>query len=143
MMLIRAALLALVCLAFGAVPAPAQSTVGGDNQFHLIAANTNNATLVSPGQHQVHGVQVSGVGSAPAYLKFYDKASAPTCGTDTPVKVIAIPAAPTAANGGVNNPLVGFPQFQLGLGICVVTGIADSDNTAPGASTFNINFDWK
>ena len=47
-------------------PGLAQSSVGGDNQFHLVAANSNNATLIAAGDHTVHGVQLSGVGSAPA-----------------------------------------------------------------------------
>lgn len=114
------------------------------NQFHLVAANSNNSTLLAAGAHNVYSVQLGGVGAAPAYLKFYDKATAPTCGTDTPSKVLIIPAAATAANGGasnVNNPL--GSGFVNGLGICVVTGIADNDNTAVAAATFLINFDWK
>lgn len=125
-------------------PAAAQSAVGGDNQFHLIAANSNNSTLIAAGEHGVHGVQLSGIGSAPAYLKLYDKVTAPTCGTDVPVKVLAIPAAATAANGAVNNVSISLgTAFHAGLGICVVTGIADTDNTSPAAATYNINIDWK
>ena len=124
--------------------ASAQSAVGGDNMFHLIAANTNNSTLIAAGEHTVHGVQLSGIGAAPGYLKLYDKVSAPTCGTDVPKKVLAIPAAATAANGAINNVTISLgSQFQQGLGICVVTGIADNDNTAVAAATFNINIDWK
>lgn len=76
---------------------------GTPTQFHLIAANTNNSTLIAAGSRTVTGAQVSGIGAAPAYLKFYNKATAPTCGTDTPVKVLMIPAASTAANGAVSN----------------------------------------
>lgn len=142
--IIVAAAAALVAALLSLAPACAQSSVGGDNQFHLIAANSNNATLISPGEHSVHGVQLSGVGAAPAYLKLYDKNVAPTCGTDTPVKVIAIPAAATAANGNISNVSISLgTAFHSGLGICVVTGIADSDNTAVAAATFNINIDWK
>lgn len=142
--MIVAALAVLFSSLASLAPAAAQSSVGGDQQFHLIAANTNNSTLIAAGEHTVHGVQVSGVGAAPAYLKLYDKVTAPTCGTDTPKKVIAIPAAAVAANGAVNNVTISLgTQFQQGLGICVVTGIADSDNTSPAAATFNINIDWK
>lgn len=142
-MIVAAAAAVLVSLSLIA-PAVAQSSVGGDNQFHLIAANTNNATLISPGEHGVHGVQLSGIGSAPAYLKLYDKATAPTCGTDVPVKVLMIPAAGTAANGAGSNVTISLgTAFHAGIGICVVTGIADTDNTAVAASTFNINIDWK
>lgn len=141
----RAFWLVLAFLVFvGAADAQQAQPSGGATQFHLIAANSNNSTLIAAGQHNVYDAQLSGIGSAPAYLKFYDKATAPTCGTDTPTKVLAIPAAATAANGAISNPTIHVgAQFFNGLGICVVTGIADSDNTAPAATTFNINFDWK
>lgn len=116
----------------------------GSNQFHLVAANSNNSTLIRAGTVTVYGAQLGGIGAAPAYLKLYDKATAPTCGTDTPSKVLIIPAASTAANGGGSNVSIAFGAVHaLGLGICVVTGIADSDNTAVAAATFLINIDWK
>jgi hypothetical protein len=123
---------------------PFASTLGGATPFHIIAGASNNATLISAGAHTIYEAQLSGVGSAPGYLKFYDKATAPTCGTDVPIKVLAIPAASTAANGGGSNvvTVVGV-KVTAGLGICVVTGIADTDNVAVAAATFNINFDYK
>jgi len=131
---------AIVCLA-GAASA---QTMDGGSAFHLIAANSNNSTLVAKGTHQVVSAQLGGVGSAPAYLKIYDKATAPTCGTDTPIATLIIPAASTAANGGGSNvAYAGGLQVQLGLGICVVTGIADSDNTSVAASTFIVNINYK
>jgi hypothetical protein len=124
--------------------APAAAVSGGATQYHLIAANSNNSTSVKGSAGQVYSVQLSGVGSAPAYLKFYDKATAPTCGTDTPVKVLMIPAASTAANGGGSNVTMSVgANFANGIGICVVTGIADNDNTSVAAATFNINFNYK
>ena len=123
---------------------PTAGTASGAQQYHLIAANTNNSTLIKTGAATVYSYELSGVGSAPAYVKFYDKSTAPTCGTDTPKKVLMIPAASTAANGGGSNIMlpVGV-RFNSGLGICVVTGIADNDNTAVAAATFNINFDYQ
>lgn len=123
---------------------PTASTGGAASLFKLIAANSNNSTLISTGTHTVYGAQLAGLGSAPAYLKIYDKATAPTCGTDTPVKVLMIPAAATAANGAGSN--VSLPYgvtISLGLGICVVTGIADNDNTSVASATFIINIDYK
>lgn len=112
--------------------------------YHLVAANSNNSTLIAIGQHTVYSAELGGIGAAPAYLKFYDKATAPTCGTDTPIKVLIIPAASTAANGGGSNISVNPGiQVNLGLGICVTTGIADNDNTSVAAATFLINIDYK
>ena len=80
----------------------------------------------------------------PAYLKIYDKATAPTCGTDVPVKTLIIPAASTAALGGGSNVNTSEGVLiSLGLGICVTAGIADTDNTVVAASTFVINHENK
>ena len=101
-------------------------------------------SLIQAGLSTVSAVQLGGVGAAPAYLKLYDKATAPTCGTDTPKKTLIIPAAATAALGGGSNVTIyGGALFSLGLGICVTTGIADSDTGAVAAGTFTINIDYK
>jgi hypothetical protein len=116
----------------------------GSNQFHLVAANSNNSTLIAAGSHNVYGAQLGGIGTAPAYLKLYDKATAPTCGTDIPNKVLIIPAAATAANGSASNTAIALGAVHaFGLGICVVLGIADNDNAAVPAATYIVNIDWK
>ena len=124
---------------------PAASAFGnGATPFHLIAANSNNSTLVKAGAGTVYAAQLANINAAPGYLKLYDKATAPTCGTDIPVKTFMIPAAATAANGAINNPSVDVGmQFLLGIGICVVTGIADSDNTSVTAANYVLNIDFK
>lgn len=139
----RSAVLGAVLLAvLGCGPSSAQ--LGQSAQFHLIAANSNNATVIKSRSGIVTSVQLGGVGSAPAYLKFYDKATAPTCGTDIPTKVLIIPAASTAANGGGSNITISLGvAFNIGIGICVVVGIADADNTAVPAATYVINIDWQ
>lgn len=141
---------AIPCSAAGAIPnavsaTQSTATTGGATPFHLIAANSDNSQLVgAAGAHTVYGVQLSGLGSAPAYLKFYDKATAPTCGSDAVKKSLMIPAASTAANGaGSNVSLYLGTAFTLGIGICVVTGIADTDDTAVAAATFDVNIDYK
>lgn len=118
--------------------------IGPSSSFHLIAANTNNSTLIKGSAGWVWSLQLGGIGAAPAYVKLYDKATVPTCGTDVPVKTFIIPAASTAANGGGSNiSLTVGENFLLGIGLCVVTGIADNDNTAVAAATFIVNIDYK
>jgi hypothetical protein len=116
---------------------------GGATSTFAIAANSNNSTNLKASAGTVYGVQLSGISSAPAYLKLYNKATAPTCGTDTPIAVFMIPANSTAANGGGSN--VSLPvgkTFTTGIGYCIVTGIANNDNTSVAAATFAINIDW-
>lgn len=116
---------------------------GGWAPKHFIAANSDNATNLKASAGIVHDVEVYGIGSAPAYLKFYDIATTPTCGSTAVVKSIMIPAAATAANGAGSNVAIIDVQFANGIGYCVVTGTADTDDTSPAAATFNINFGWK
>lgn len=145
----RKLVLALLALAAFASPAAAQinalvEAASPLTPFKLIAANSNNATSLKASPGRIEGIELGGIGAAPAYLKLYDKASAPTCGTDTPVKVLIIPAAATAANGAVNNVTIpdGF-SFLVGIAFCVVTGIADADNTSVAAATYIVNIDYR
>lgn len=119
------------------------STTGGATSVSFVAAATNNATSLA-GARTVYSVQLGGIGAAPAYLKFYDKATAPTCQSDTIVAQYIIPAASTAANGGGSN--ISIPvgmAFTTGLAYCVVTGIAANDNTAVAAATYVVTIQYK
>jgi hypothetical protein len=142
---IRCGLLGPLAAFFVALSAPAVAQSGPPAvPGSEIAPNNTAGVLLKGGSGVVWSIQVGGIGSAPAYLKLYDKTAAPTCGTDTPVKRIIIPAAATAANGaGYAIPLPQGVRFTLGIGYCVTTGIADNDATAPAASTFLINIDWR
>jgi hypothetical protein len=108
-----------------------------------IVPNNTTAVVVKASAGTLFGVQLGGIGSAPAYLKIYNAASA-TCGSGTPVKRLIIPAASTAANGGGSNVTFG-PGLAFGTGItyCVTTGIGDADTTAPAASTYLVNVDFE
>lgn len=121
------------------VPSPAPTT------WHLIAAATTNATSVKGSAATLFSCQLGGVGSTPAFLKIYNKATAPTVGTDTPVKTLIIPAASTAANGAGSNINFGPGGLTLGTGFAAaVTGVmTDADTTAVAAATFAINCDYE
>ncbi len=110
---------------------------------YLLAANTANPTVVKAGPARLHGIQAFNINAAAAYLKLYDKASAPD-ENDTPKKVILIPGATT---GGVANitfhPYDDGASFLTGLAYRVVTVIADNGTTAPTASQVIVNLDYK
>jgi len=120
-------------------------TTGGQSNSSEIVPNNTTGVSVKASAGTLYGLQLVGVGSAPAYVKIYDTASAPTCGSGTPIKRLIIPAAPTAANGAGSNITFGASGILLanGLGYCVTTGIADNDTTAPAASTYLVNMDYK
>lgn len=118
------------CVPIGSgTPLPVTGVMGASNA-RVQALATNNATLVAAGAGRVLAVHLSNSKASVVFFKLYNKATAPTCGTDTPVATFAL-----AANGGridIESP-GGSLAVALGLGYCIVTGAADTDNTAVGA----------
>lgn len=116
------ALLAIAMLAAG--DASAQNA-----PQKFLSAATNNSTLVRAGKISLGTISATNTTATAAFLKLYDKATAPVCGTDIPKWTIPLPVA--ANGGGHADPnLVTGVWFTLGLGFCIVGGIADNDNTA-------------
>ena len=124
----------------GMMPARAQVPTNGARQSGTIVPNNTTGVNLKASQGIVIDVVVSSISATPAYLKFYDKATQPVCGTDVPVKRVLIPGSTAGLTTAVPFP-VGV-RFTLGIGYCVTTGIADNDTTAPAASTFLVNIDW-
>lgn len=96
--------------------------------LHYLSAGTNNSTLVRTGKSVLHVVLPINTTSTVYYLKFYNKATAPTCGTDIPAITIPVPNA-AGAGGGVVLASTDGMLFGLGLGFCLVGAIADNDNS--------------
>lgn len=89
------------------------------------AAGSTNATLATVGPAQLCFVTAMNAAAATRYLKLYDKASAPTVGTDAPKMTIAIPAGASFALDFSNRV-----TFTAGLAFALTTGAADSDTGA-------------
>lgn len=105
-----------------------------------ILAATTNATVVKNAAGSVHTLAFSNNGTVIAYLKLYNKATTPTCGTDVPVQRYQIPA--TAAGPWVIR-FDGGVAFSNGIGYCVVTGIADNSTAAVVASAYLVTVGFK
>ena len=101
--------------------------------FKYLSQGSTNSTLVSgAGQNILKWIVATNTTTVAAtitYLKLYNKATAPTCGTDIPV--MTIPLLPNATNGN-GQFAMGFDdtRFPLGIGFCLTEGIADNDTTA-------------
>ena len=91
----------------------------------LIAAGTTNATSVKASAGRVYGWSYSNTAASARYVKLYNKASAPTVGTDTPVMLIAIPAGQSVTQ--FVGPGV---SFATGIALATTTGYADADTGA-------------
>lgn len=119
------------------------SGVNGSDQFsdpagnrythaRIASAATTNATSVKAAPGHVYGISLGNAMTTTPVMKFfklYDKASAPTVGTDTPIMTI-----PVAADGYVSISFpVGIP-FSLGIAYAITGGVADTDTAAVAAN---------
>jgi len=91
------------------------------------SANTTNATAAKASAGKLFSVNGYNSTATVTYLKFYDKATAPTVGTDTPVLTLALPAT------AVFNYDIGGFAFATGIGYGLTTVAADNGTTAPAA----------
>lgn len=94
------------------------------------SAATTNATLFRAGPANLFEITITNKTAAVVYVKLYDKATAPTVGTDIPV--LTIPVGITAAT----LPPVAMSfgalgkSFTLGLAYAITGAVTDADATA-------------
>lgn len=98
------------------------------------SAGTTNATVTKGSAGTVWSIIASNINAATRYLKLYNKATAPTVGTDIPVIVIPIPAGQTVKFDGGSNGI----RFATGIGWALTTGAADSDTGSVSAGEHKI-----
>jgi len=104
------------------------------NTTFLNSAATTNATSVKASSGVLVSVQVSNINAAARFLKLYNKASAPTVGTDVPVLTIPIPA------GSVVSPAINANgvTFATGIAFAITAAAADSDTTVVAANEIKV-----
>lgn len=122
---------------------PTAGATGGATVSSAIAPATPAGVNLKASAGTLYGIQVTTIQATPVYVKFYNSASAPTCGSGTPVARFMVPAASTAANGaGTNIMLPVGVAFGTGLGYCVTGALADNDTTAITANNTLVNIEW-
>ena len=113
-------------------------TTGGLSITSSIIGAGASGYLVKSAAGQVYHLSAFSNTTTLAYLKIYNTASVPTCGSGTPVARYEIPAS-----GGFVSEISNGIAFSSGIGFCVTGGQADSDTTAPGASNYIVNFYYR
>lgn len=108
----------------------------------VIAANNTTAIVVSPTAGTVYSIDAFNNGGAIAYVKLYNAATA-TCGTGTPQARYLIPFGAGSSGAGFNVSNINGDAYGSGIVLCITTGIADSDTSAPAASTYIVNVHYK
>ena len=94
------------------------------------SAATTNATLTKGSAGTVWSIVVTNTNAATRYLKLYNKATAPTVGTDVPVLTIPVAAGATVQIDGGSNGI----RFGTGIGWALTGAAGDADATAVTAA---------
>ena len=98
------------------------------------SAASTNATSTKASAGTVWSINASNINAAARYLKLYNKASAPTVGTDVPVIVIPLPAGSnTSVAFGANGA-----RFSTGIAWALTAAAADSDTTVVSVNEHKI-----
>lgn len=120
---------------------PRPDTANGLAIARDIDLDNGTLTVVKASAGQLYGWDITNRGTAPIYVKFYNATSG-TLGTGTPEMTIAIPA--NASDYTLSSKALFF-GIAFGTGICVGagTGVADADNTDPGANIVVANIYYK
>jgi hypothetical protein len=117
------------------IPSTAQ---GSSTHHHAISAASTNATSVKTSAGVVNCITLSNDAASKRYFKLYNKASAPTVGTDTPIMTIVMPPGDTRV---IDCGAFGI-RLATGIAYAITGGIAVSDTAAIGASETAVHIDY-
>ena len=100
---------------------------------------TTNGQLVLTGTSGLQALYATNSGATAAFVKLFNKATAPTVGTDVPAMIISVPAAVSGVPGAVEiTPGFNGYRFALGLGLAITGAAADADTTAVAAGQVKV-----
>lgn len=119
------------------VAAMPTATANGGTASRINAAASTNATSLKASAGQLYTIDVFNVAAYNVFLKLYNKASAPTVGTDTPVMTI-----PIQAGGGYSKTWPMGLTFATGIAYAITKLQADSDTTVLVAGDLTGNTTW-
>lgn len=94
--------------------------------FGLTSAATTNAVVVKASTGSVYEVSISNFTGTTGYFKFYNKATAPTVGTDIPILTVAVASGTTYATDF--GPL--GKRFNAGISYAYTGGTGLANDTA-------------
>lgn len=107
---------------------PATAT-GAATIAKVASAASTNATSVKASAGRVVGWSLTNTTASLKYFRLYNKASAPTVGTDSPALVVGLP--PTSTTRGELEAGVGF---ATGIAYAITGAVADLDTTVTAAN---------
>jgi len=105
------------------------SATGAATISKFTAAATTNAASIKASAGRVIGWHLYNTTASAKYFRFFNKASAPTMGTDSPAFVVVIPA-----NSQAFSQYAGGLAFATGIAIACTGAVADLDTTVTAAN---------
>lgn len=119
------------------VPIKVQAVANGQTSSRVVAAASTNATSLKASAGNAYQIDLFNVAAYDVFFKFYNKASAPTVGTDTPTWTI-----PIKAGTGYSNRFPFGKSFATGIAYAITKLQADSDTTVLVAGDVTGSIDW-
>ena len=132
--------LTFVATYFGTNNSPSNSGTSGTTPYKLISTASTNSNVVKASAGNLYSIIAIGQTSTIKYLKLYNKATAPSVGTDVPVMTIPVPA--NVQGAGVSIPFSIGVNFPLGIGLAITSGSADNDTGVVGAGDVILNLTY-
>jgi hypothetical protein len=112
------------------------SATGATSSRVVSAASVNNTNLKGSAG-RIYNIDVFNVAAYDVFMKFYNKATAPVAGTDTPVWTV-----PLKSGTGFARSFPAGKSFATGIGYAITKLQADSDTTVIAASDVTGAIDW-
>lgn len=104
------------------------TATGGATIGKVLSAASTNATNLKGSAGNVFSIALVNTNAAVRYIHLYNKATAPTVGTDVPVVTFGIPG--NAAGAGISIPADIGAAFTTGISYSLTTGASDTDTGA-------------
>lgn len=106
--------------------AAATTTPANGTSYNAVSAASTNAASVKASAGNLFEITASNVTATATFVKLYNKASAPTVGTDVPVLTISVPANTTVAMQFGSQG----KRFATGIALAVTAAAAATDTAA-------------
>jgi hypothetical protein len=120
------------------------NSAGGWTPYHRLATGSDNVNVKNTAGAVCSLTLINYATGGARHVKFYNKASAPTPASDTPVYTFCLPAATSATQPTVvafSGPPAGL-QFSTGISYAIVVNESDTDNTAASANDVSVNLGY-
>lgn len=106
--------------------------------YNITSAASTNAAAIKTSAGNVRRLVVTNTTATARFLKLYNKASAPTVGTDVPVLILTVPAYGTVNLDCKAAALV----FGTGIGIALTAAAAYTDVAAVAAGALVVKISY-